>query len=233
MIDGTSLLQDFGVWINGDGTYNGADPNIETVKIPGRNGDLIYSNRRYNNFNLTYKCAMPGRFEQNYPALRAFLYSNVGYRRIEDSYFPDMVRMGRITGKIDPSTIAWNNGAALFSISFDCKPQHYLKSGLEKIVFTGDDSIVNPTLFDAQPMIRVTGYGEFTLNGIAVTVGDHNYPYSDIDCEIQDGYYENINLNRFITISGDNFPVLSPGENELTFGDGITEIEIIPRYWTL
>lgn len=233
MIDNTSLLYAFGVWINGDNTYHGSDPNIETVKIPGRNGDLIYSNRRYNNFTLTYKCAMPRKFEENFPALRAFLYSNVGYRIIEDSYFPDMVRLGRITGKIDPQQIAWNSSAALFNMSFDCKPQHYYKSGLEKIDITADDVIVNPTLFDAQPMLRVTGYGDFTLNGITVTIDAHNYPYTDIDCEIQDGYYENVNLNRYITISGDNFPVLSPGNNELVFGDGITEVEVIPRYWTL
>lgn len=232
-IDGTSLLTQYGVWINGNKVYNGAEPNIETVKVPGRNGDLVYSNRRYNNFTISYPAAMLVSMSQNFNALRAFLYSNIGYRKIKDSYFPDMYRVGRISGNINPSDIVWNADAALFTISFDCKPQHYLDSGDIETEYTADATITNDTSFDALPLMRIYGYGTVTLNGTNITVEENNYPYIDVDSEIQDGYNGTTNLNQFLTVSGDHFPVLSPGNNTLVLGTGITKVVITPRWWTL
>lgn len=233
IIDGTNLLTEYGVWINGDNVLAGAEADIETVKIPGRSGDLVYSNKRFNNFSLTYQAAIPRRFMESFNALRAFLYSDIGYRQIEDSYFPEMFRSGRISGTIDPSNILWSNDAGLFSITFDCKPQHYYKAGQTASVFTANGSITNPTLFDALPLIRVYGAGSFTLNNTPVTVAAHNYAYMDIDCEIMDAFNGDANLNSFVTVSGDQFPKLRPGTNALTKGSGISKIEIKPRYWTL
>lgn len=232
-IDNTSLLSTYGVWISGSNVYNGAEANVETVKIPGRNGDLVYSNRRYNNFTMTYPCAMPGNMAQKFPQLRAFLYSNIGYRKIQDSYFPGMYRMGRITGATNPSEIAWNADAALFSLSFDCKPQHFYSSGLTPTEYTAGATIVNDTSFDALPLMRIYGYGTVTLNGTQVTVESNNYSWVDVDSEVQDAYNGNVNMNEFVTVSGDRFPILSPGNNTLTLGNGISKVIITPRWWTL
>lgn len=232
-VDGTSLLTNFGVCIAGMNAYNGGTPSVETVTIPGRNGDLIYSNKRYNNFTLAYPAVIARQFFSKFGDLRAFLYANIGYRQIEDSYFPDMYRMGRISGKMDPSAIVWNNNAGLFTISFDCKPQHYYQSGLEETEYTDDATIVNDTRFEALPIMRIYGYGTVTLNGTNVTVEENNYPYVDVDSEVQDGYYGSNNMNMFLTVSGDRFPVLSPGSNTLVLGEGITKVTIKPRWWTL
>lgn len=233
MIDDVSLLHEYGVWISGDSVFNGAEPNVDTVKIPGRNGDLVYSNRRYNNFRLTYPSAIPSRFSTRFPALRAFLYSEIGYRKIVDSYFPDMYRMGRIVSATNPAKIGWNANAGTFKIEFDCKPQHYYKSGLIVTEFTESGTISNPTTFDALPLIRVYGAGDITVNGSTVTVESHNYAYTDLDCEIQDAFCEDANLNPYITVSTNEFPALSPGTNNITIGSGISRIEITPRWWTL
>lgn len=233
IIDGTNLLTTYGVWIAGNNVYNNAEANVETVKVPGRNGDLVYSNRRYNNLTITYPAAIPANMTARIEALKGFLYSNLGYRMIKDSYFPTMYRMGRISGNINPTDIGWNNDSALFSISFDCKPQHYLDSGLIETEYTSGATIANPTQFEALPLMRIYGYGTVTLNGTNVTVEENNYPWVDVDCEIQDGYNGTTNLNMFLTVSGDRFPVLSPGSNTLTLGTGITKVAIKPRWWTL
>ena len=233
IIDGTSLLHEWGVWIAGDNVFNGADANVDTVKVPGRNGDLVYSNKRYNNFQLIYPAAIPKRFSERYMDLRAFLYQDVGYRRIEDSYFPDMFRIGRISGPTNPSKIVWTGDVGLFSLTFDCKPQHFYKSGEQATTFTANGSITNPTLYTSMPMIRVYGFGTITVNGTPVTIAEHNYAYTDLDCEIQDAYNGDANLNRFVTVDGDAFPVLSPGTNNILIGSGITRAEVKPRWWTL
>lgn len=232
-IDGTSLLTAYGVWIAGDNVYNGAEANVETVKVPGRNGDLVYSNRRYNNFTVSYRAAIPSNMATRIESLRAFLYKNIGYRKIKDSYHPNEYRMGRITGNINPSEIGWNADAGLFTISFDCKPQHFLDSGDTATEYSAGATIANPTQFDAMPLMRVYGFGVVTLNGTNVTIAENNYSYVDIDSEIQDAYYGTTNLNQFVTVSGDHFPVLSPGNNTLVLGTGITKVIITPRWWTL
>lgn len=232
-IDGTSLLSNFGVWINGDDVFSGAEADIETVKIPGRNGDLVYSNKRYNNFILNYKCMIPANMTANLPALRAFLYQTPAYRKIKDSYFPSMYRLGRITGNMNPSSIAWAQNGGIFSISFDCKPQHYYDSGDFELSYTSSGSVRNDTLYDALPILRVYGTGNVTLNGVTITIASHSSPYTELDCELQDAYYNTVNLNNKITLSGDAFPKLSPGNNALTLGGSITRVVVIPRWWSL
>lgn len=232
-IDGTNLLTTYGLWIAGDKVYNGPDASVETVKVPGRNGDLVYSNRRYNNFTLSYPAALPANFKNNFSAIRAFLYQKIGYRKIEDSYFTDRFRMGRITGTLNPSDIFWNNDTGLFTLNFDCKPQHFLNSGLTATEYTSGATIANNTLYEALPLMRVYGTGSFTLNGVTVTIEANNYSYVDIDSEIQEAYYGSTNLNPFVTVTGDHFPTLSPGNNTLSLGTGITKVIITPRWWTL
>lgn len=233
VIDGIDLLSEYGLWISGENVYNGAEANVETVKVPGRNGDLVYSNRRYNNFKLEYACCIPSSFSSNIVSLRARLYNEVGYRRIEDTYFPQMFRLGRITGNMNPSTIAWNNDTGLFKIAFDCKPQHFYKAGETSQTYTASGTISNGTMFDALPFLRVYGRGTVTINNIPVKILEHNSPYTDIDCEIMDAFCEDANLNPYVEVSGDQFPKLSPGTNLVTLGSGITRVQITPRYWTL
>ena len=51
--DGVSL-KDFGVYINGNQTYNAPARSRTYVSVPGRNGDLIIDNGRYENTELVY-----------------------------------------------------------------------------------------------------------------------------------------------------------------------------------
>ena len=255
-IDGVNLLTTYGVWIAGDDVYNGATADVETVKVPGRNGDLIYSNKRYNNFSLSYRCAIPTDGANKIALLRAFLFSNIGYRKIVDSYHSGMYRMGRITGAMNPSGIGWNANALLFTITFDCKPQHFYDSGdVETEITTSGTSISNATLFDSLPIVRIylpsTDPG--TGHNIIATFANSGRIYNtridktiytdqaasartfiDLDCEIKEAsHYDNqngiINMNKYIIGA---FPVLHPGSTTVTF-TYIDKIVVKPRWWTL
>lgn len=255
-IDGVNLLTTYGVYISGDNVFNGAAADVETVKVPGRNGDLIYSNRRYNNFQLAYPCAMLGNFASNIIGLRAFLYSNIGYRKIEDSYFPGMYRMGRIVSTMNPTKIGWNKDAGLFPIVFDCKPQHFYDSGdVETEITTSGTTISNATLFDSLPLVRIylpstnpgTGYNliaTFANSGRIYNTRIDKTIYTDkpasartfidLDCEIKEAsHYDDqngiINMNKYIIGA---FPVLHPGSTTVTF-TYIDKIVVTPRWWTL
>ena len=93
--------------------------------------------------------------------------------------------------------------------------------------------ITNPTYFKSKPKIRVYGSGTFTIANMTITVAAHSQPYIDIDSELQDCYYEDTNMNSYVSFSGNDYPVLAPGVNGIMPTSGITKLEVTPRWWVL
>lgn len=217
----------FGVWISGGGTFNAPVRDVSTEAIPGRNGTITFDNGRYENIQLTYPAFISREFQPRIDSFRAFLVSQKGYQRLEDSYHPDEYRMALYKSGLEVATTA-RNLAGSFNITFDCKPQRFLKSGEIQASYASGSTIYNPTRFDALPLIVCSGNGSITLNGTTVTIsGNSGQIY--IDCDLQDAYLGTTNKNSKIT---PNFPKLSPGNNTLTYS-GVTGVRIKPRWWTI
>ena len=225
--DGVST-KDFGVYINGAGTYNAPARSREVVSVPGRNGDLIIDNGRYENTEVTYHAFIYRDFAVNVEGLRNLLLSRTGYKRIEDTYHPHEFRLGVYSGDFAADVVEWLE-AGEFDLAFNCKPQRFLKSGEDPITLTASGSILNETMQNAKPLLRVYGTGTFTISGETMTISSANV-YTDIDCDLMDAYKGTTNCNG--NISG-SFPVLYPGDNAVTIGGGISRIEITPRWWVL
>lgn len=221
-------LADFGVYISGEGTYNAPERSITEEIVPGRNGFLIIDNGRYQNIEVNYPAFIINDFPRNMSGMRSYLASLRGYTRIEDSYHPDEYRMGALIGGISVQTSGYMNREGRFNLTFSCKPQRFLRSGEYAIPVTTGMKIYNPTLFDAKPIIRIYGNGSVTLNGETMNWSGPS-EYVDIDCDIQDCYYMGTNMNSYV--EGD-FPVLSPGENTITF-TGSTSVRVTPRWWII
>ena len=103
------------------------------------------------------------------------------------------------------------------------------------VTFTDAGTLTNPTLFNAQPMIRAYGTGSYTIAGTTVTVVSVllGSGYTDFDCELMDAYCGTSLRNHAVSITGTNdFPVLVPGENAISM-TGITKLEIIPRWFNI
>lgn len=224
---------DYGLYISGQQTYNSAEREITFYEIPGRSGDLIAPFGKWKNQQIVYPAfiATPD-FNTKYKMLRAFLTSHVGYYRLEDDYNPDEYRTAAFAGTMDP-TISQYFKSGTFNITFNAKPQRWLKSGEIPVDFLIDGKIDNPTLFHAAPIIRVYGSGTIGIAADEIVIADNTYPYIDIDCDLGNAYYDTTNCNSLITVSGTDFPKLHPGENGVTLGDGITEMIITPRWFTL
>lgn len=227
-------LRNYGVWFDGASVYNNGNPNKTTISIPGRNGDLILLNEKFDNLNIDYKALIHKGFSSRFKELTSFLYSDLSYRRIEDSHIPNHFRMGHITGNLNPSDIFWNSDAGMFTIRFNCKPQLFLTDGEQPQTFTANDVIINPTAFKALPLINVYGTGTFYIGDYTVKVLAHSgIPYITLDCEAQEAYYEQTNCNQYVQITDDTFPKIDAGEVTIRKGNGISKLEIIPRWWTL
>lgn len=223
--------RDFGVYISGQGTFSAPARSYELLPVPGRNGDLVGTEKRFENGELTYPAFIYANFKQNIADFRAFLNSLFGYHRLVDSYHPNEYRMVFFQGEFDPDVTA-KNDAASFDITFNCKPQRFLLSGEQATTLTADGTITNPTRFNSQPLLRVYGAGDLGINGDTITISQADV-YTDIDCEMMDAYKGTENRNQYITLTNYNFPVLVPGENGIALGTGITRVEITPRWWTV
>lgn len=223
--------RDFGVYISGQGTFSSPARSYNMLPVPGRNGDIVGIETRFENAELTYPAFIYSNFKQNIENFRAFLNSIFGYVKLVDSYHPDEFRMVLYPGPFEPEVVAKNN-AGQFEITFNCKPQRFLTTGDTVTTLSASGTIENPTLFDAKPLLRVYGAGVLGINSDSITITSAD-GYTDIDCEMQDAFKGTANKNQYIQLSGYNFPVLAPGVNNIALGAGITSVEITPRWWTV
>ena len=222
---------DFNLVLSGEDTWKKPMPDVERMQIPGRNGDLLLSNRRYSNVEVTYHAGIRRDFDTNFTAFMNFLLKEPGYHRLEDSWHGKYYRMAVLDKEISPKMNTLNRSGT-FELTFSCMPQQYLKDGERLQVLTGSGTVFNPTMYDAKPLLRIYGSGRLTVGDEQVTVTD-NDSYIDLDCELEDAFRDAVNMNQSIELSSGDFPVLPPGSTSITFGSGITRVELVPRWWCL
>lgn len=224
---------DFSVYCDGSKTYLGTEADITTSTIPGKNGDLLRFNNRYSNITVSYDCWIAEDMRIRLRSLRSFLLSRTSYKRLEDTYHPDEFRVGVYTGNIDP-TIFYQNDVAVFTLSFNCKPQRFLKTGEDKVIISSSTAeLYNPTYFDAKPLIRIYGNGTLTIGSRTITVSNNSDQYVDYDAEIMDAYTGTTNRNADVVISGNDFVTLKPGIVNIAKTSEISSVELTPRWYYL
>lgn len=222
---------DYGLWISGSGTYDAPKRDVSKYSVPGRNGDLLIDNHRFNNIPLSYPAFISKDFYYKFDDFKAFMLSQSGYLRLEDTYHPNEYRMAQFVGPMNPD-VKVLNVAGEFEIEFDCKPQRWLKVGEKAIEITSSTTINNPTLYTAKPLVRVYGTGTLVIGSETIEINDVD-SYVDIDCEIMDAYKDSTNCNSDIELTSGGFFELEPGLNTITMDNSITSIELTPRWWTI
>lgn len=236
--DGTDL-RDFGVYISGNGTFNAPERDIISIAIPGRNGDLTIDNGRYKNIKVKYPAFIVEEFADNIGAMREYLSSKVGYYRLEDTYAPDEYRMARVSGGITAKPLD-ELIAGNFDLTFDCMPQRYLKSGEDWISVESGDTIYNPTMQRALPIIKITGASSgstvvLNIGAVQVTIRMPVFISVYINCAMQEAYLSaGASMNSSLTLDDGVFPYLDPGDNAISFTSTRTAtVQIQPNWWRL
>lgn len=162
---------DYGIYISGEGVFDAPEREVEMISIPGRNGAFALDKGRFENIEVAYPAIVReedlASFTANLDAFRNAICSQKGYQRLTDSFHPDEYRMATYISGLEVKPIKYNT-AAEFDIVFNCKPQRYLMGGEAEIDVTSGDVVLNPTLFEASPMLEVEGYGNIDLNGYGI-----------------------------------------------------------------
>lgn len=215
-------------------TFTGAEPDVEIIHVPGRNGDLSIYTGAYKNRKGTAECYCIRGYhqrdvEQVVTMATAMLLGKKGYNRLECTNDPTHYWMAKVVNgpQIEDRLRTLNP----FTVEFDCMPQRFLKSGEMAVSVTSGSTILNPTAFPALPLIHINGTGAGRLQ-----IGEYVVEIESLDENItldsvtQNAYSGTTNLNS--TISAPEFPELLAGLNEISFTGNWT-VELIPRWWTL
>lgn len=222
--------QDFNVIISGEHTFASPERDVDVVAVPGRDGTLSIDNGRFDNVSITYPCAIVHGFREYFDAFKGALLSQKGYKRLADSYDVDHFRRARFISSLDPEMTQLNRHGQ-FEVTFDCDPRRFLKIGDKTLTISSGGVILNPTSYNAKPLIRAYGVGSLTIGEITITVQSADV-YTDIDSELQEAYKGSVNCNSNIILDDGNFPELTPGVNNITY-TGITQVDITPRLFTV
>ena len=145
----------------------------------------------------------------------------------ESALEPDVKKKG-VVGEVD--------------ISFNCKPQLFLKTGEVEVKIENGGIIYNPTPYTANPTIRFafsnsSEGGSITINGRTISIQNPGTVKDFIiDCERQDIYLKETRANRnsaFILSDGEFFEI-KPGRNRILCS-GLTydAVYVTPNWWTV
>lgn len=177
----------YGVYITGEAVYNAPERDVNMISIPGRNGAFALDMGRFENIEVTYPAGIfadnEADFAEAVSDFRNFLCSRNGYCRLTDEYHPNEYRMAIYKSGLEVTPAQLKAGE--FNIVFDCKPQRWLTLGETEITVADGDTLTNPTLFDASPLLAVKGNGTIGFGNYAIEVDAGNMGYTEIENPFQ------------------------------------------------
>jgi putative phage tail component, N-terminal domain protein len=119
---------DMGLHIQRKNVYSSPKYDSSFVSIPGRNGDLIVPNRRYENTQVSYSVYLSAKNSQqladSITKIKAWLYAQPDrYHILKDSYDKRFFRYALFNSSLDIEDEL--NKIGVFTVSFNCKPFRY------------------------------------------------------------------------------------------------------------
>lgn len=176
---------DYGIRINGKRTYGAPERDETMVSVPGKNGDVVLDNGRWLNRVVSYDCSIARDFRHRFGSFRQAIMAAHGYQRMEDTYHPDEFYLARLSGALEPN-VSMQLDAGTFTLTFDRKPQRFLKSGELEVEGASPLYIYNPTLYASKPLIRVYCGSSDHIKQLAVNSNTYDtgmvvYPYPVLD----------------------------------------------------
>ena len=191
-----------------------ASKNIESIKVNGRNGNVHIDNGTYESYNITINCIINdlNKLDQNKSALQ-------GIGELELSTVPGRIFKAMIKNQIDFSK--YLRVLREFPLQLEIEPISYGKT-LRGVETDESQTIIVDGNIDTYPTITIYGTGILTINNTPIEVLTSGIT---IDCKLMECTKDDLNMNAFVVL--DEFPKLSPGNNTITLGTGITYVSIM------
>lgn len=166
----------FGVQL-ADNTEWWATPerDMEHISVPGRSGDLLIDNGRFNNMEINFEVnrVTDGRALSE---LINWLALNPGYQRLSVSDDPDHYRMASFEGMTVPVFTQLKKSARI-TIPFNCKPQRFIVSDEEGVTINSNPLTITNYGDDAKPRLELMALrGSTQVSASTLQIVDSAYP---------------------------------------------------------
>lgn len=233
--------RDFGLYVRRKTAYDKAERDITFVSVPGRSGDLIIDNKKFKNIQIEYDLSLFSTQHEELTENENFFYSfedvcrwlteDGKYYKLYSSYDTLYYRLACLTKGITmDDQDHWSVGK--FGIKFNCKPYRYRIDGDEKQTITAKNTVLyNPEMYDSLPYIKIYGNGDIYLH---IGGGQYNFlnvtGFVECDSDSMNVYKQMVNKNN--DYQANSFPILSPGNNTISWYGNVSKIEITPRWRT-
>lgn len=173
--------KDLGIEVETFPKYEIPEKEVTKYEIAGRNGEIVVDHGTFKNVNVEYDISVlvkDGDYNSRLHAIASWLYSPSGYARLEDSYDSECYRMARMSSNTSFENLF--NQAGKATLTFDCKPQRFLKKGEEQIEYNDTDStttLINPSFFSSKPLLKICNIGQASTAGTISVVGINGYNF--------------------------------------------------------
>lgn len=233
IVYGGESSTDYGMVVSEAPSFERPARKQTVYTVPGRNGAVVFQQDAWEDVGRSYRVWLaddPNKdLVDQVDAIEAWLNSQDGYQRLEDSFEPDIFRLAYFSGGVGFTNSLMQIGEA--SLKFTCRPERFYKEGEIAITVSGGSKINNPTRFASKPLIHIEGSGSITLSIEGVSITATLADYINIDCETMNAYRlpaENMN-----SVIGGTFPTIKPGVNSIGISGTVTNCTITPRYFTV
>lgn len=221
ILDGLNARTEQGLQLAARPNIPIASEEVEIVDVPGARRSLTIK-QGYKSYELpvVFNYMNPGGVKDQLRQATAWLKDKERLAFDDDLKF--YKRIQRVT--FEPAENDLKQYAKVTAL-FLIEPLWYKDDGSSTITTAG--TITNPSTVEVQPVIRVYGTGDITLN-----VNDQVIELTNVTDELTiDGINENATVNGVDAndqMAGP-FPVLKPGQNDITV-TGASRIEVDKRW---
>lgn len=241
-------LADYGVYVSRKDKANAPKRRFTTITVPGRNGDLIQDDESWENIEVSYSCYVKENSKDVLPFIKQICLGQPGYLKIEDTVNPYEYRFGAYSKGLDDIDTSIYNKQSKFTLTFNCKPQRYLKTGQDKYIlrdvkeagistdFITLRKLYGPASYPCSPILFVTGNSEWAKIKIGVETIDLKSDGEEfvIDTETLNCINSNgENRNNKIRFSFDQSLKFSFKDTDISVSTNITKLVIQPRWFML
>lgn len=209
--------------------------------IPGGDKDFLIDEGEdaFSNYSQPYSVFFDSKgpgLPQASRHIAEWLLGNPGYQRLEDSYDPDFYRLAYYSG--GERFLNYFNEYGRGTLTFTCAPKRYYKTGEREIEVANSQKLYSPSIFHAHPIIKITGSGNCTLTLVDKSGTEKTFTINNVSGTVILYSREHKALNS----QGEsvNINVQSPYENlylgqetTISRSSGISQVVIIPRWWTI
>lgn len=225
---GKDSFQDFGIYVATRPSIPSPERRVTYIEVPGMDSRLRRDEGTYGDITLYVECSFLGDPVSKISAVKGWLLG-AGESDLVFSHIPGRKYLAQVVNSIDFEIVL--KITSHFVILFNCQPFQYATDNTP-IMVSESTTLTNPGTAASLPVIRVngSGAGALTVNGNVVSFSDIDGSVT-LDSAMQETYQDAGTelISKNSTKTGD-YPALLPGENTISFSDGITSLEITPNW---